>query len=148
MRTRYIDSYWSGTTTQSGDGVQLHNITFTDWHGTEADGAERGPVKVLCPHEGPCYDIYIDDFAVWTEESCTQWYSCESAFGEGFCLRSASVSSYAVSTKTVSTAPTSYSAATMVADLTTAFGFTVPLPVPTILTSFFPGKTPISALLG
>jgi rhamnogalacturonan hydrolase len=36
----------------------------------------------------------------------------------------------------------------MAADLTTAFGFTVPIPVPTIPTSFFPGQTPISSLLG
>lgn len=144
-----IDQYWSGTTTQSGDGVQLYNITFNDWHGTEADGAERGPVRVICADEVPCYEITIEDFAMWTETGDTQWYSCESAYGSGFCLKDSSDhSSYAVTTTTVSSAPSGYSAATMAADLTAAFGFTVPIPVPTIPTSFFPGATPISALLG
>lgn len=86
---------------------------------------------------------------MWTETGSTQWYSCESAYGSGFCLEDSSdYSSYAVTTTTVSSAPSGYSAASMAADLTTAFGFTMPIPVPTIPTSFFPGQTPISALLG
>jgi len=143
-----IDQYWSGTSTAAGSGVSLVNITFSDWHGTESDGAERGPVKVICADAVPCEEITISDLAMWTETGSTQWYSCESAFGSGFCLRDDTVSSYAVSTTTVSSAPSGYSAATMAADLTAAFGFTVPIPIPTIPTSFFPGATPISALLG
>lgn len=84
---------------------------------------------------------------MWTEAGDTQWYLCESAYGSGFCLKSDddSLTSYTTTT-TVSTAPTGYSAATMAADLTTAFGTTASIPIPTIPTSFFPGATPVSSL--
>lgn len=51
-----------------------------NWTGTEADGAERGPVKVMCADGAPCTGIDITDFAMWTESGSTQWYSCESAY--------------------------------------------------------------------
>lgn len=142
-----IDSYWSSETAAGGEGVTLTNITFTNWKGTEADGAERGPVRVVCPNTNPCTDITISDFAMWTETGDTQWYLCESAYGSGFCLKSDddSLTSYTTTT-TVSTAPTGYSAATMAADLSTAFGTTASIPIPTIPTSFYPGATPISSL--
>lgn len=144
-----IDQYWSGTSTQSGNGVQLYDIEFLDWYGTEADGSERGPVRAVCADLVPCYDITIEDLAMWTEVGSTQWYDCRSSYGSGFCLRDSSdYTSYGPSTTTVSTAPAGYSAPTMAADLSTAFGFTVSIPIPTIPTSFFPGQTPISKLLG
>lgn len=84
---------------------------------------------------------------MWTETGDTQWYLCESAYGSGFCLKpdGGSLTSYTTTT-TVSTAPTGYSAAKMAADLTTAFGTTASIPIPTIPTSFFPGATPVSSL--
>ncbi|KAJ6121344.1 hypothetical protein N7512_003809 [Penicillium capsulatum] len=51
-----------------GDGVKLNNITIRNWKGTEANGAQRGPIKVKCADGAPCTDFTIEDFAMWTEE--------------------------------------------------------------------------------
>ncbi|KAF7595666.1 hypothetical protein BBP40_005110 [Aspergillus hancockii] len=145
-----IDSYWASMSSQGGSGVELSNITLRNWKGTEANGAARGPIKIVCPDGAPCYDITIEDFAMWTEDSSRQrqWYSCRNAYGSGFCLKSGSShTSYEATTTTVSSAPSGYSAATMAGDLKTDFGTTVSIPIPTIPTSFYPGTTPYSALL-
>ncbi|GKZ80866.1 hypothetical protein AnigIFM56816_005375 [Aspergillus niger] len=141
-----IDSYWSSMTAVDGDGVQLSNITFKNWKGTEADGAERGPIKVVCSDTAPCTDITIEDFAMWTESGDEQTYTCESAYGDGFCLEDSDSTTSYTTTQTVTTAPSGYSATTMAADLTTDFGTTASIPIPTIPTSFYPGLTAISPL--
>ncbi|EPQ52649.1 Rhamnogalacturonase A [Gloeophyllum trabeum ATCC 11539] len=144
-----IDQYWSSESTQDGNGVQLSDITFSNWKGTEASGSARGPIRVICADGAPCTSISISNFAMWTESGSSQWYACRSAYGSGYCLRSGSShTSYAASTTTVSSAPSGYSAPTMAADLKTAFGFTTSIPIPTIPTSFYPGATPVSKLLG
>lgn len=148
-----IDQYWSSETTGAGDGVQLNNITFSNWTGTEEDGATRGPIRVVCADLVPCTDITITDFEMWTETGSEQWYECRSAYGDGFCLEEeeeddATVTSYAATTTTVTVAPAGYEAATMPYDLTAAFGTSTEIPVPTFPSSFFPGITPISALAG
>ncbi|PYI05672.1 rhamnogalacturonase rhgA [Aspergillus sclerotiicarbonarius CBS 121057] len=142
----YIDSYWTSMTAVAGDGVELSNITFKNWKGTEADGAERGPIKVVCSDTAPCTDITIEDFAMWTESGDEQTYTCESAYGDGFCLEDSDSTTSYTTTVTVTTAPSGYSAATMAADLSTAFGTDEPIPIPTMPTSFYPGLTPISSL--
>ncbi|KAE8376919.1 pectin lyase fold/virulence factor [Aspergillus bertholletiae] len=145
-----IDSYWASMSSQGGSGVELSNITLKNWKGTEENGAARGPIKIVCPDGAPCYDITIEDFAMWTEDSSRQrqWYSCRNAYGTGFCLKSGSSHvTYEATTTTVSSAPSGYSAATMAADLKTDFGSTVSIPIPTIPTSFYPGATPYSALM-
>ncbi|KAJ5778677.1 hypothetical protein N7520_001923 [Penicillium odoratum] len=143
-----IDQYWSSMSTADGDGVQLNNITFSNWKGTEANGTARGPIQVKCADTAPCTDITIEDFAMWTEEGDAQWYKCESAYGEGFCLESGSEDDYTSysTTVTATVAPSGYSAATMASDLTAAFGTASPIPIPAIPTSFYPGLTPYSAL--
>lgn len=87
---------------------------------------------------------------MWTESGSKQWYACENAYGSGACLKKegSSATSYAVTTTTVTSAPSGYSAASMAADLTAAFGTTSSIPIPTIPTSFYPGATPYSALAG
>jgi rhamnogalacturonan hydrolase len=133
----------------TGNGVELSNISIKNWKGTEANGAQRGPIKVICPGKTPCYNMLIEDFAMWTESGSKQWYSCESAYGSGFCLRSGSQhTSYAASTTTVSSAPSGYSAPKMPGDLTTNFGTTKSIPIPKIPTTFYPGATPVKKLLG
>ncbi|PWY77078.1 RGase A [Aspergillus heteromorphus CBS 117.55] len=143
----YIDGDWSSESTVTGDGVQLSNITFKNWKGTEADGYSRGPIKVVCLDTAPCTDITIEDFAMWTEAGDEQFYVCENGYGEGFCLESDGDDTTAyTSTISVTSAPSGYSAATMAADLSTAFGTVSSIPIPTIPTSFYPGLTPISSL--
>jgi len=143
-----IDQYWASMSAVAGAGVQLSNIRFTNWTGTEANGAQRGPVKVVCADGAPCTDLTIEDFEMWTETGSSQTYSCRSAYGEGFCLKAGTGKSYAAVTSTVKTAPTGYQAPTMPDDLKAGFGTTVSIPVPTIPTTFFPGATPMSRLAG
>lgn len=104
---------------------------------------------MICADGAPCYDITIEDFAMWTESGSKQWYSCESAYGSGFCLKnSGSHTSYAVTTTTVSSAPSGYSAAKMASDLSAAFGTASSIPIPAIPTSYYPGAAQISKLSG
>jgi rhamnogalacturonan hydrolase len=133
-----------------GDGVTYTNITFTNWHGGEADGSQRAPIRIVCPDAVPCTDITISDWALWTESGDEQLYECESAYGDGFCLQDSDsdVTSYAKITSTATAAPSGYSASTMAADLSDSFGTTASIPIPTIPTSFFPGQTPVSQLAG
>ena len=148
-----IDQYWASMSAVAGDGVQLNNVTFRNWKGTEANGLDRGPIKLICADGAPCEDISLEDFSMWTESGTKQWYSCRSAYGSGSgpvgaaCLKSGSGGSYAASTTTVSAAPSGYSAATMDGDLKTGLGFTVTIPTPTWPASFYPGVTPVSKLV-
>lgn len=132
----------------SGDGVQLTNVTIKNWKGTEANGAQRGPIKVKCAGGAPCTDVTIEDFAMWTETGAYQWYNCESAYGSGACLRSGDQHTSYTTTQTVKSAPSGYSVATMASNLATAFGTASPIPIPAIPTSFYPGATPVSSLAG
>ncbi|KAK4539712.1 hypothetical protein LTR36_010423 [Oleoguttula mirabilis] len=151
-----IDQYWSSMSAVAGDGVQLDNIVISNWTGTEANGAERGPVKVVCADGAPCTAVDISDFAMWTETGDSQFYTCRSAYTDLhrspalYCLSGETeYASYAAVTTTVTAAPTGYAAPTMAADLATpTWGTTAVIPIPTIPSSFFPGTTPIKALAG
>ncbi|KAL1302987.1 hypothetical protein AAFC00_003303 [Neodothiora populina] len=143
-----IDQYWASMKAVSGSGVALSNITFKNWHGTEASGSARGPIKIICSDSTPCEDITLNNFAMWTESGTSQWYSCRSAYGTGACLHNSGSGKYAVTTTTLKSAPTGYSAASMAGDLKTAFGTAASIPIPTIPTSFYPGATPYSRLAG
>ncbi|KAL3494341.1 pectin lyase fold/virulence factor [Aspergillus germanicus] len=143
-----IDAYWSSMSTIDGEGVELNNVTIRNWKGTEANGAQRGPIKVLCADGAPCTEVTIEDFAMWTETGDEQTYRCENAFGSGFCLQDGDGSSPYTTTLTATAAPSGFSAPRMANNLESAFGTDSEIPVPTIPTSFFPGATPYSALAG
>ena len=151
-----IDQYWSSMDPIEGDGVQLSNIKIRNWTGTEANGMERGPAKIMCADGAPCTGIDLMNFAMWTETGNSQWYSCRSAYtrrrlsSRKLCLRNeADHVSYAATTTTVTTAPTGYQAPKMPEDLAThTWGTTESIPIPTMPASFFPGVMPYSALAG
>ncbi|CAO2647301.1 Nn.00g082230.m01.CDS01 [Neocucurbitaria sp. VM-36] len=143
-----IDQYWTSMSAIEGNGVQLSNMTFKNWKGTLANGAQRGPVKVACADKAPCTDITITDLAMWTETGSKQIYSCRSGYGSGFCLKKGTGASYAAVTSTQTAAPTGYSAASMKDDLKTAFGTVSSIPIPTMPASFYPGVPPVSKLAG
>lgn len=143
-----IDQYWSSMSTVAGDGVQLSNIRFSNWTGTEANGAQRGPVKIICADSAPCKNIAVEDLDMWTETGSSQIYTCRSAYGNGACLKVGTGSEYAAVTSTMKIAPTGYLAPTMPDDLKAGFGTTASIPIPTIPTTFFPGATPVSRLAG
>lgn len=150
-----IDQYWSSMSTLAGSGVQLNNIKINNWTGTEANGLQRGPIKVACADGAPCTGIDITDFNMWTETGSSQWYSCRSAYTTLsrpvplYCLQGGSThSKYAATTTTVKTAPTGYAAPTMAADLKDSFGTAASIPVPALPTSYFPGVAPYKKVAG
>nr|OQO31566.1 putative rhamnogalacturonase B [Rachicladosporium sp. CCFEE 5018] len=150
-----IDQYWSSMDTIAGNGVQLNNIVISNWTGTEANGAQRGPIKIACADGAPCTGVDLEDFNMWTETGSSQWYSCRSAYTSKsrpvplYCLKGGSTyTSYAATTTTVKTAPAGYMARTMAADLTTHFGTTASIPVPALPTMYFPGMKPYSKVAG
>ncbi|KAK5116166.1 hypothetical protein LTR62_008492 [Meristemomyces frigidus] len=149
-----IDQYWSSMSTAPGHGVQLNNITISNWTGTEANGKQRGPIRIICADGTPCTGINIHDFDMWTESGNSQLYSCRSAYTDSsaspYCLRSDKKdTAYNLSTMTVTATPKGYAAPTMSADLASpTWGFTASIPIPTIPSSFFPGTSPLKALAG
>ncbi|EMC94119.1 glycoside hydrolase family 28 protein [Baudoinia panamericana UAMH 10762] len=145
-----IDQYWSSESTVAGNGVQLSSIKINNWTGTEANGAQRGPVRVICADGAPCTGVDIKDFAMWTETGNGQWYACRSAYTDSpsFCLKDSSDHvSYSATTSTATVAPTGYQAPKMSADLATlTWGTTAIIPIPAIPTSFFLGTSPLKPL--
>jgi rhamnogalacturonan hydrolase len=140
-----VDQAWQSMPAAAGAGVQLTNMTFSNWKGTCASGAQRGPIQFKCDKDTPCKGMVVEDFAMWTDSGNKVNYICQNAFGTGACLKSSGTDSY-TTTQAVASAPTGYKAATMPDDLRTGFGFTVEIPVPTMPSSFFPGATPLVAL--
>ncbi len=148
-----IDQYWSSMDPLDGVGVQLNNIKVMNWTGTEADGLERGPIKVMCADGAPCTGIEITDFAMWTETGDSQWYSCQSAYTDStpeFCLRDGSdAMAYEATPTTTTLAPTGHEAPKMPDDLAThSWGTTASIPIPTLPASYFPGVALYSSLAG
>ncbi|GAB1194034.1 hypothetical protein APSETT444_003272 [Aspergillus pseudonomiae] len=143
-----IDSAWSNIETADGDGVEFSNITISNWKGTEANGAQRGPIKILCPDDNPCYDITMKDFAMWTETGDSQTYFCQSAYGDGFCLQDGDDLKEYTTTLTATSAPTGYTAPTMKEDLSEGIALNTSIAIPTIPASFYPGVTPYSRIAG
>jgi rhamnogalacturonan hydrolase len=143
-----IDQYWTSMKAISGNGVQLSNITAKNWRGTQANGAQRGPVKVVCADKAPCTDINVSDIQMWTETGSKNVNICRSGYGSGECLKKSGTAAYAAVTSTVTTAPTAYSAASMKENLKTAFGTASSIPIPTLPASYYPNTPPISKLAG
>lgn len=143
-----VNGYWTEVTAAAGSGVLFEDLTFKNWKGTCSNGATRGPINVICPTGAPCTGITISDFAMWTEAGSYEYYKCENAWGTGGCLKSGSGGTYAVTTQTVSAAPSGYSAAKMPNDLTSGFALTASIPIPAVPTTFYPGATPAVKLLG
>ncbi|KAI0476428.1 pectin lyase fold/virulence factor [Xylariaceae sp. FL0804] len=142
-----INAYWTEETLADGDGVLYTGLTFDNWKGDCADGAQRAPINVICPTGAPCDGLEITDFAMWTDEGSYEYYKCENAWGSGGCLRGGSAhTAFDVSTVTVTVAPTGYSAAYMPSDLSSGLGITTSIAIPPLPTTFFPGATPYSAI--
>ncbi|KUJ12472.1 Rhamnogalacturonase A [Mollisia scopiformis] len=143
-----LNADWSSQKEATGDGVLYQDITFRDWRGTCSNGVQRGPVNIVCPDKVPCTGLVVEDFAVWTEAGSSVVWKCANAYGSGACLKGGSGTGYAVVTSTISAAPSGYAAQKMPDDLTAGFALTASIPIPAVPTTFFPGATPASTLLG
>ncbi|SJL02007.1 related to Probable rhamnogalacturonase B [Armillaria ostoyae] len=121
---------------------EVYNMAIRGGNSGGLDG-----IDVMVTNKDECVTVKSPAKNILVENIYCNW-SGGSAFGDGACLKDGSASSYAMVTQTVKTAPSSYSAKTLPDDLTTDFGTTASIPIPTIPTSFYPGATPVSALLG
>ncbi|KAF0318186.1 putative rhamnogalacturonase B [Colletotrichum sp. SAR11_59] len=140
-----IDSAWAGQSKVSGSGVEYKNLTFSNWKGTAANGASRGPVVVLCAAAVPCENIDVSSINIWTDAGSSIVDKCENAFGSGHCLRTGSGTyTSTATTKTVA----NYEATTMPGQITAGLGLSTSIDIPALPTTFFPGQKPKTALLG
>ncbi|KAF7861840.1 hypothetical protein EAF04_007722 [Stromatinia cepivora] len=143
-----INAAWPQARVAAGKGVIYENLSFNNWKGSATNAVQRGPINLLCSATAPCTNITITDFAIGSETGSTEIYVCQNAYGSGGCLKpdTGSPSAY-TTTKSLAAIPTGYQASTMAQDLATPFAVTASIPIPTIPTSFFPGRTPVSALM-
>ncbi|KAI1318917.1 pectin lyase fold/virulence factor [Xylariaceae sp. FL0255] len=78
-----LDSAWSSESVAAGSGVEYSNLTFSHWHGTSLNGAQRPVLRLICPSAVPCTELEVDSFYIWTEGSTYEEYLCENAYGSG-----------------------------------------------------------------
>lgn len=141
-----LDSAWSSQSVAAGSGVQYSNLTFSHWHGTSTNGAQRPVIRVLCPAAVPCTNIDIDSFYVWTETGSSEDYLCANAYGSGPCVKSETASHTTYTTTATVATVTGYTYTTMPGELSAGLGLTTSIAIPAVPTSFFPGLQPTSAL--
>ncbi|KAI0759831.1 rhamnogalacturonase-like protein [Trametes elegans] len=142
-----IDQYWSSQKPGSGAGVQLSDLTFSNWNGNVADGVKRPPIQLICADGAPCTNIKLDNVNMWSQTDKAV-VKCESAYGSGVaCIKSSSSHpAYSKVTQSISK-PKGYSTPkTMSGDLASGFATNAAIPTPTIPTSFYPGLPQISPL--
>lgn len=140
-----LDSAWSSQSVAAGDGVQYTNLTFSHWHGTSTNGAQRPVVKLVCPPKVPCTQIEVDAFYVWTEAGSKVNYLCENAYGSGACIHSGSSHTTYTTTATV-TSVAGYAVTSMPGELSSGLGLTKVIDIPAVPTTFYPGLKPAKAL--
>ncbi|VUC26106.1 unnamed protein product [Clonostachys rosea] len=143
-----LDSAWTQLALQDGDGISFSNITISSWSGMASNAAQRGPIKIHYPAGVPCTGITVRDFDIGTETGNAILYSSQNAYGSGACLQEGTAYVQFSSTQTISTLPSTNYATKMAGELSTGLGLTASIAIPTIPASFFPGKLPISAILG
>ncbi|KAH8887526.1 pectin lyase-like protein [Thozetella sp. PMI_491] len=141
-----LDAFWSSMSTVAGNGVQYTNLTFDHWHGTCANGAQRPPIRILCPSAVPCTEVVVENVYIWTEAGSSESYVCQNAYGSGGCLKSGTSGTYTTTQTVASVASATYT--TMPGEITAGLGLTTSISIPPIPTTFYPGLQPISALLG
>jgi len=140
-----INQYWSSQTEAPGAGVQLSNITFSNWDGYVNDGVQRSPIQILCADGAPCQHITLNNVNLWSATNKAT-NKCQSAYGTGACLKSSGSSSYAAATTTISQPPGYTAPPSLPGDLADGFPTNSPIPIPTIPTTYYPGLPQISPL--
>ncbi|WWD21408.1 hypothetical protein CI109_105893 [Kwoniella shandongensis] len=132
--TVHIDQYWESSGLADGAGVQLSNITFSDFKGSNVDGYTRGYVVIEGSDYAPPRDIHFDKFFMFSEriyKGIGELNKCWNGYGTGECLGAgkAYTSGYE-SIITQTAAPTGWTApANPTWALTTAYGTFTPIPV-------------------
>lgn len=83
-----INQYWYNHYEPNTDAVNLYNITFKDWYGTVNNGISRGPIFINGSNIVLPYEIYLKNINMWTINGNKIIYTCNNAYGNGYCLQS------------------------------------------------------------
>ncbi|KAG9120651.1 hypothetical protein FRC07_003787 [Ceratobasidium sp. 392] len=130
----YITQYWQNSYVAGASGVQLSNITFSDWRGTVNNGAQRGAVVMIGSETNPPTNINIKNFNFWTTTGTKIIDKCSSVYGSGSCIKSlaasATATAYATISATATAKPSGFVAPTAPWGIP-AFELYKPIPVPT-----------------
>ncbi|KXS12639.1 glycoside hydrolase family 28 protein [Gonapodya prolifera JEL478] len=134
-----ITQYWQNSganLAQDLSGVQLSNLTFTNWVGVSTDANSRAPVFLSCSTPNPCVQINVGaDVLFWDPSHAMTAYKCVSAYGTGVpCFPALAAgktpASYVAQTTTVKTVPAGWAQSTVpTGALASGFPLTSPIPV-------------------
>ncbi|KAB5590036.1 endo-rhamnogalacturonase [Ceratobasidium theobromae] len=130
----YITQFWQNTYAAGSSGVQLSNITFSDWHGSVNNGAQRGEVVMVGSDTALPTNINVKNFSFWTTNGKTIVNKCSNTFGSGSCIKSLKATTvaqaYATVTATATAAPSGWIAPSAPWGIP-AYDLYKPIPVPT-----------------
>ncbi|KAF8602084.1 glycoside hydrolase family 28 protein [Ceratobasidium sp. AG-I] len=128
----YITQYWQNTYVAGASGVQLSNITFSDWRGTVNNGAGRGAVVMIGSDTNPPKNVNVKNFSFWTTNGNKVIDKCSSTYGGGSCIKAlpATVTAYATVSATATAAPSGWTAPSAPWGIP-AYDLYKPIPVPT-----------------
>lgn len=134
----YITQYWQNTYAAGASGVQLSNITFSDWRGSVNNGANRGAVVMVGSETNPPKNVNVKNFSFWTTNGNKVVDRCSATYGGGSCIKSLPASgtaaSYATVSQTATAKPDGWVAPTAPWGIP-AYDLYAPIPVPS--TTFY-----------
>ncbi|KAH7339051.1 putative endo-rhamnogalacturonase F [Rhizoctonia solani] len=130
----YITQYWQNSYAAGASGVQLSNITFSDWRGSVNHGGNRGAVVMVGSETNPPVNVNVKDFSFWTINGNKVVDRCDSTYGGGSCIKSISGSAtptkYAAVSATATAAPAGWVKPSAPWGIP-AYDLYKPIPVPT-----------------
>ncbi|KAI0645895.1 rhamnogalacturonase-like protein [Trametes meyenii] len=143
-----IDQYWSSQKPGDGAGVQLSDLTFSNWDGEVVDGVKRPPIQLICADGAPCTNIKLNNVNMWSATGKAV-VKCESAYGSGVkCIKNDSKhAAYSKVTQSISRPTNYHTPKTMKGDLASGFATNKAIPTPTIPTAFYPDLPQITPLM-
>ncbi|PWY67145.1 pectin lyase-like protein [Aspergillus heteromorphus CBS 117.55] len=146
-----IDQYWQNTLEPDTGSVALSNLTFRNFSGSVADGAQRPPLYLIANDLTYATNVTVADFTVWTEAGDEVVNKINNVFGTGddsygpqdgiSSLSPGAVPHLYTSTYTITASPTGWVAPTYPAWAapSTGYGTASPIPVYTPAPLWRPG---------
>ncbi|OCF31074.1 hypothetical protein I316_07345 [Kwoniella heveanensis BCC8398] len=133
--TVHIDQHWQLSIPDEGAGVQLSNITFSNFRGSNDNGYARGYVVVDGSRYAVAHDIVFDDFFMYAENSYKgigEKNVCKNVYGSGECVPAANGTTYpsgVASTIVMSAAPAGWTLPAAPTWGHDGYGMYTPIPV-------------------
>ena len=142
-----LNANWAQRALAAGNGVEYSNLRFSNWQATIVT-ASRPPINFDCPSGQPCTDIALSNLTFAPVSGSTMKYTCNNAYGTGYCLKTGSSGAYS-STTSVKVPTSGFDGPKMSGDLPAGLGLTVSIDIPAAIpTLFYPDLNPIKPLMG